>query len=62
MVQWLRLHASSGEGVGLIPGQGTTISLAVQRGQKQKKIKTIAITKRDIEETCLGMCGTYFLS
>ena len=33
-VQWLRLRASTAVGVGLIPGQGTKIPHAMQRGQK----------------------------
>ena len=36
-VQWLGLHASTAGGTGLIPGQGTKIPQAVQRGQKIKK-------------------------
>ena len=35
-VQWWRLHESSAEGIGLIPGQGTKIPHAVWRGQNQK--------------------------
>ena len=36
-VQWLRLHASTTGGMGLIPGQGTKILHATQCGQKKKK-------------------------
>ena len=39
-VQWLRqlrLWASTAEGMGLIPGQGTKIPHAVQGGKKKKK-------------------------
>ena len=35
-VQWLKLHASTSGGAGLIPGQGTKILHAAQRGQKVK--------------------------
>ena len=38
MVQWLRLHASNAESAGSIPGWGTKIPYAVQRGQKIKNI------------------------
>ena len=34
-VQWLRLHASIAGGMGWIPGQGTRIPHATQRGQKK---------------------------
>ena len=37
VVQWLELHASTAGDMGLIPGQGTKILHAVQRGQKKKK-------------------------
>ena len=36
-VQWLRLHASTARGEGLIPVQGTEILHAAQCGQKKKK-------------------------
>ena len=36
-VQWLRLHASTSGGAGLIPGRGTRIPHAAQSGQKKKK-------------------------
>ena len=39
MVQWLRLCASTAGGTGSIPGRGTKIPHAVQRGQKKKKKK-----------------------
>ena len=32
MVQWLRLHACTAGGMGLIPGQGTKILHALQHG------------------------------
>ena len=35
VVQWLRLHASTAEGLGSIPGQGTKIPHAVWYGQKK---------------------------
>ena len=35
VVQWLRLHASTAEGLGSIPGQGTKIPHAVWYGQKE---------------------------
>ena len=38
-LQWLRLHAPSAGGTGLIPGQGTKIPRATQWGQKKKKTK-----------------------
>ena len=37
--QWLRLHASTAGGVGLIPGCGTKIPHATQHGKKKKKKK-----------------------
>ena len=36
-VQWLRLHASTAGGTGLIPGQGTKIPHATRCGKKKKK-------------------------
>ena len=36
-VQWLRLHASTAGGVGLIPGWGTKIPHAMWRKKKKKK-------------------------
>ena len=36
-VQWLGLHASTAGGPGSIPGHGTKILQAPQRGQKKKK-------------------------
>ena len=40
MVQWLGLHASTTEGLGSIPGQGTKIPNATWWASKQKKKKT----------------------
>jgi len=37
--QWLRLHASTAEGVSLIPGQGTKIPYAALCGQKINRLK-----------------------
>ena len=37
VTQWLGLHASSAEGLGLIPGKGTKILQAERRGQKKTK-------------------------
>ena len=34
---WLRFHASTAEGMGLTPGQGTKIPHATQHGQKNEK-------------------------
>ena len=42
MVQWLKTHASTAGGAGLIPGQGTKIPHTVQhsqRGEKRHSIK-----------------------
>ena len=36
-IQWLRLCASNAEGADSIPGQGTKIPYAVQRGRKNNK-------------------------
>ena len=36
-VQWLRLHSSTAEGAGWIPGQRTKILYATQCGQKIKR-------------------------
>ena len=38
MVQWLGLGAFAAAGMGAIPGRGTKIPQAVQRGQKKKKL------------------------
>ena len=35
VAQWLRLHTSSAEGVGLTPGQGTQIQHAAQYSQDE---------------------------
>ena len=35
VVQWLRLHASTARGLGLIPGQGTKIH--IPQGEAKKK-------------------------
>ena len=40
MVHWLRLRDSSASGTSLIPGRGTKIQHAEQRGQKTNKQKT----------------------
>ena len=42
-VQCLRLSASTAGGTGLIPGWGTKILHALQRGQKKKKLHFIAL-------------------
>ena len=36
-VQWLRLHASTARGMGLIPGQGAKIPHTMWHGQLKKK-------------------------
>ena len=36
-IQWLRLHTSNTRGMGLIPGWGTEMPHATQRGKKKKK-------------------------
>ena len=36
-VQWLRLYASTAGGAGSVPGQGTKILHAAQRGQKKDR-------------------------
>ena len=38
VVQWLRLHASTSRGMGLIPGWGTKIPYTVDKKKKKKKI------------------------
>ena len=38
MVQWVRLHASSARGAGLIPGQGTKILRALWCIQKESEM------------------------
>ena len=40
MVQWVRLLASTAEGMGSTPGGGTKILHAVQHGQKQTNKQT----------------------
>ena len=37
VVQWLRLHTSTAEGTGSMPGRGAKISHAVWCDQKEKK-------------------------
>ena len=50
MVQWLSLHASNAEDAGLIPGWGTEISHAVQRGQmKQNAQSNLRVNKTPIK-------------
>ena len=49
MVQWLRLHASTAEGTGLIPGQGTKILYSLSCGQKKKK--KMNVKGRDLRVT-----------
>ena len=39
MVQWLGLGTFTAKGAGSIPGQGTKILQAEQRGQKEKEKK-----------------------
>ena len=41
MVQWLKFHASTAMGAGLIPGQGTKILHAVAWPVKKKKKVTV---------------------
>ena len=45
VVQWLRLSASTAEGMGSIPGWGTKIPCAVGYGQKKKKKKNCMESK-----------------
>ena len=40
-VQWLRLHAATAGGMGLIPGQGTKILYVLWHSQKKKEKKFI---------------------
>ena len=42
VVQWLGLRVLTAEGLGSIPGQGTKIPQAAQRGKKQNKTKQTA--------------------
>ena len=48
-VQWLQLHTSNAQGIGLIPGQGTKTPHATQCGQKMNNnndvIKPAKMTK-----------------
>ena len=37
MLQWIRLRASTAEGVGSVPGQGTKIPHTKQHDQKIKR-------------------------
>ena len=48
-VQWLRLHASTAGGTGLIPGQGTKIPQTTECGQKKNwhVCITFAIKKKN---------------
>ena len=50
-VQWLRLQASTEGGVGPIPGWGTKIPHAMQRGQKKKKKNLPCIADGNIKNT-----------
>ena len=42
-VQWLKLHTSTARSMGLIPGWGTKILHAMQRGKKKKKKCTMIL-------------------
>ena len=44
VVQWLRLHASTEGGIGLIPSRGNKISYAAQP-KKKKKIWSVGTYK-----------------
>ena len=49
VIQWLKLQTSTARSVDSIPGWGTKIAHAVQRGQEKKK-----------DEVCMGWSrGTY---
>ena len=39
MVQWLRFHVSTSEGMGSVHGWGTKILHAMQQAEKKKRIK-----------------------
>ena len=58
-VQWLRCCTSSVADVGLIPGWGTKIPHAAQRGQKQKQRQT---NKQKPTENMSGSKYTKILS
>ena len=47
VVQWLRLHASTTGGMGLIPGWGTKIPHAMQCGKKKKVQQELKIVKKN---------------
>ena len=56
VVQWLRPHTLNAEGMGLIPGWGTKIPHATQRGQEKKSreaFKTFKALKTDIHHLIL---------
>ena len=46
-VQWLRLHASTARGAGLIPGQGTKILHAMQPKKPPKNKEEISVVLRN---------------
>ena len=52
VVQWLRLHGPNAGGTGSIPGWGTKIPYATQRGLKKKKEAT---------KKLLGMMGIFII-
>ena len=52
-VQWLRLCASTAGDAGLIPGRGTKIPHAMQRGQKIKKTKHLTELPGSLQQKIL---------
>ena len=50
-VQWLRLHAATAGGMGLIPGQGTKILYVLWCSQKKKKNKFIFYIEKTTSKT-----------
>ena len=50
-VQWLKLHTSTARSMGLIPGWGTKILHAMQRGKKKEKMHY------DTKGCCFNVCS-----
>ena len=60
MVQWVRFHASTAGGAGLIPGQGTKITAKNKTKQKTSLDKVLEFYKKNKARTFLRREGCEF--